>query len=272
MKRTYFPHVTNKVRLPLIPQSVIFLSAHIKHLNVSLGKTLSFPPFVIRNSWPELLSWCYDNAWNHPVIYKIGFDNRLACRFTALRPQIYHTTHITQNSSPPVRVGGGERSEGGRGRRRGDGRLSDSWKMCVAKKFIKHCRFPWHVHLLASPRGTPLQLREMCPWQSQRQLWFCHSVGKIHHGAADLAWGCEGGGVVYHSDNSRFKWGTNRLTTLTKAPQQYFRWRMGSLGSGRYISCYEPLKKKEKKNGAQSFFWLIIFFFCRFLQISLFFF
>lgn len=157
MKRTNFPHVTSKVPLPLTPRSVIFLSARIKHLNVSLGKTLSCPPFVIRNSRAELLSWCYDNAWTTRWYTKLVLTTGSLVDslpsdhgFT-----IQHTSHRTPH--PLVRVGGGERSKGGRGRRGGgDGRLSDSWKMCVAKKFIKHCRFPWHVHLLASPRGTPL--------------------------------------------------------------------------------------------------------------------
>lgn len=30
------------------------------------------------------------------------------------------------------------------------------WKMWVAKKFIKYCRFSWHIHSLPSPCGSPL--------------------------------------------------------------------------------------------------------------------
>lgn len=68
-------------------QVILSASGHVQ-ASLWLAALEHFVPStsVIMNSEPELLSQCYDNE--PPLIYKIGFDNRLAFSFTTLRSKI----------------------------------------------------------------------------------------------------------------------------------------------------------------------------------------
>lgn len=133
--------------------NLLFLIHPNKTLSVHQRKNSSCPRFRCYYEFTASVCWAGVMIMHRTTRWYTKLVLTTGLLVDSLPPDhhIYHTTHITQNSapsSPPVRVGG-------RGRW-SDGSLSDSWKMCAAKKFIKHCRFPWHIHLLASPCGTPL--------------------------------------------------------------------------------------------------------------------
>lgn len=129
-----------------------FLFIHIKHLCGNLDTCYSCPPllhyeFKNLSCWAGVMIMHGNPLWYTKLVLTTDLPLDSLCPKTIDLP---YNTHLTV-SSPLVGV-----KEGTAGCGVGWWLPNYRWKMWVAKKFIKHCRFPWHIDSLASPCGSPL--------------------------------------------------------------------------------------------------------------------